>query len=80
VGEQGGEGRRVFTWREAGGCERCACGCVALSTAVVRVASAGTCVAMISPARSPPNWALWSKFNICACGPPHRLTLQYGVS
>jgi hypothetical protein len=35
VGEQGGEVRRVFTWREAGGCERCACGCVALSTAVV---------------------------------------------
>ena len=42
-GEQGGEGRRVFTWREAGGCERCACGCVALSsTAVVGVASAGS--------------------------------------
>jgi hypothetical protein len=43
VGEQGGEGRRVFTLREAGGCERCACGCVALSTAVVGVASVGCC-------------------------------------
>jgi hypothetical protein len=44
VGEQGGEGRRVFVSREGGGCEHCACRCVALSTAVVRVAvaSAGT--------------------------------------
>jgi hypothetical protein len=43
VGEQGGEVRRVFTWREAGGCERCAFGCVTLSTAAVGVTSAGSC-------------------------------------